>query len=102
MGAWKSVRMATSAPSRARIRDATLVASSEWPPRSKKLSSMPTAGSPRTSAKISQSATSRGLRPGSCPETAADGSGAGRALRSTFPLGVRGSASRVRNALGSM
>ena len=81
-------RMVSSAPSTARIRAISRMASSEWPPRSKKLSSSPTRSRPSTSA------NSRAQR--SPPRACAGSRPAGRAgvvgaraapRRSSFPLG---------------
>ena len=55
VGAWSSCRTGRSCPSAARIRLTSRVASSEWPPSSKKLSSTPTAAgrAPRRTARTS-------------------------------------------------
>src|SRR5262249_682137 len=68
-----------------------LVASREWPPRSKKLSSTPTCSRPSTCANASHSACSRSVA-GARPLPAVY-SGAGSARRSSFPPGDTGSAS---------
>ena len=54
--------MATSSPSAVRIRLTRRVARSEWPPSSKKLSSIPTFETPRVSAKSVQRISSCGER----------------------------------------
>ena len=74
--------------------------SSEWPPRSKKLSWMPTCSNPNVSAQTWATVASTGVRgavypPGVCPAIA---SGEALALRLTFPLGVKGSDSSTTNA----
>ncbi|MFJ6432025.1 hypothetical protein, partial [Streptomyces sp. NPDC091416] len=59
------------------------------PPRSKKLSSIPTWGTPRTWAKVAQSSSSWGVR-GARLWVVVVNSGSGRALRSSLPFAVRG------------
>ena len=83
----------------------TCVASSEWPPRSKKLSWTPTRSSPSTSAQMLASVSSIGPRGGDERGVSSrdrSRSGAGRASRSTLPFGVSGSASSATNAEGTM
>ncbi|BCB91516.1 hypothetical protein Psuf_088290 [Phytohabitans suffuscus] len=70
------------------------------PPSAKKSSSGPTSGRPRTPATAAQSSRSRSLA--GARAAARETSGAGRAARSILPLGVRGSASRVTNADGTI
>ncbi|MGX1315218.1 hypothetical protein RKD24_005337 [Streptomyces calvus] len=71
------------------------------PPRSKKLSCTPTESRPSTSAKRAHSVSS--TRPaGALPGVAARYSGAGRALRSSFPLVVSGSSGSGTSAVGTM
>ncbi len=77
------------------------VAIREWPPRAKKLSSMPTRGTRSTSAYSPQRISSFGER-GPRPPSSERGSGAGRALRSTLPFGVSGMVSRATRADGTM
>ena len=93
----------TSTSSSAAIRAVTLTASSECPPRPKKSSSAPSrsAATPSTSAKIPATCRSRWLSGGRpCP---ADGlPGAGSALRSILPFGVRGSAGSGTTTAGTM
>jgi hypothetical protein len=89
-----------SRPKRSRTRPSILSPSSEWPPRRKKSSAAPSRGTPSSSAQIratSSSATSRGTTypPASAP------SGSGSARRSSFPLGVRGSAGRATKREGT-
>ncbi len=101
VGASNSVRTGSSTFSIERMRLASRVASSECPPRSKKLSSIPTLSSPSVLANRVASACSvgvRGLREADCTAK----SGAGRALRSILPLGVSGSASSMTSAAGTM
>ena len=76
------------------------VASSEWPPSAKKLSSMPMRSSPSTSANRPHSSSSRGVR--DARVTAGVSSGAGSARRSSLPLGVSGSRSSTTIAEGTM
>ena len=82
----------------------TCVANSEWPPISKKLSVIDTCSTRSTCAHTPHSTSStavRGVCAGSGP--ASTGLvGAGRARRSSFPLGVNGSCSNSTNAAGSM
>ena len=77
------------------------VASSEWPPSSKKLSSMPTRSSPSTSANSAHRISSCGVR-GARRTRAGVRSGAGSARRSSLPLGVSGSPSSTTKADGTM
>lgn len=74
----------------------------EWPPSAKKLSSTPTRATPSTSANSPARISSYALRGSRC--RAAEGAvvGAGRAARSSFPLGVSGSASSGCTAAGTM
>ncbi len=62
VGARNSSRSGSSTPKDARMRETTRVASSEWPPTSKKLSSAPTRGRPSTSAQSVASFSSVGVR----------------------------------------
>lgn len=101
VGASKTVRSDTSAPSAARTRAVRRIASREWPPSAKKSSSTPASGTPRTAANASHSRSSRGVR-GLRPETDAPRSGAGSACVSSLPATVRGSAGTVTKALGTM
>ena len=88
-------------PSRFSMRAISRAASREWPPRSKKLSWTPTRSRPSTSAQISASTSSTGVRGATSPG-AGPRSGLGRALRSTLPLGLSGMASRRMKAAGTM
>jgi len=101
VGCSKTVRIASSTPKAARTRLTRRVASSEWPPRSKKLSSRETEGRPRISANSPQKISSSGVR-GARPEAVAPKSGAGSARASSLPLVVSGSASRCTNQDGTM
>ena len=94
-------RSGSSTPKASRTRETSWVASSEWPPRSKKPSSMPSTGCfstvPQRPTRISSRA-SRGTAPsGEDPCR----SGSGSALRSTLPLGRTGNASRNKNLPGT-
>jgi hypothetical protein len=80
---------------------------SDVPPSSKKLSVVATCATASASCQIAMIARSVSL-PGGASESAgraagaAAGRGSGRLRRSTFPLGVRGSASTTTTMLGSM
>jgi len=93
--------MATSTSRLERIRLISRVASSECPPSSKKLSSMPTRSSPSTSANRAHSISSCGVR-GSRRDAGLASSGAGSAPRSSLPFGVSGSRSSTTSAEGTM
>ena len=84
------------------MRETTRVARSEWPPRSKKLSSTPTRSRRSTSAQIPASTSSTCVRGATYVASAGARSGAGSALRSSLPLGVSGSAFSTTNAPGTM
>ena len=62
VGPSNSARSGTSTPNTCRTRETTRVASSECPPSSKKLSVTPTRSSRSTSAQISASTSSAGVR----------------------------------------
>ncbi len=79
----------------------TPVASSEWPPSSKKSSSIRTPLTPSTSENTSTSRCSAGVL-GSRVGVLVPKSGSGSALRSTFPLGVNGNAGSTTRAAGTM
>ncbi len=83
-----------------RSRRCTCTASSEWPPRSKKLSSRPTCGSCSSSRQMPAIVSSMSLagRRRSDGVAAAMTDGSGSACRSTLPLGVSGSARAPRRA----
>ena len=79
------------------------IASSEWPPSSKKLSWRPTRSTPSSSCQIAASACSISPSGASyAPRAYASPSGAGNAFRSSFPFGVSGSASSATYAAGTM
>ncbi len=100
VGFSNTARTGSSTPSTTRIRDTSRVASSECPPRSKKLSSTPTRSRPSTCANTSHSACSPGVA-GARPPPAAY-SGAGSARRSSFPFAFSGSWSSTTTAVGTM
>ena len=105
VGASNSSRSATSTWKASRSREETFVASSECPPRAKKLSSLPTVSTFRTSDQIAATISSAGVRGA---EKAVPVSRlaavpmAGRARRSTLPLGLRGRASSATKNAGIM
>ena len=86
-----------------RIREITWVARSECPPSSKKSSRTPTRAIPSTSAQSALSSSSVCVRGGAweCVDRPPK-SGAGSALRSTFPFAVNGSESMTTNADGTI
>ena len=104
VGVMKSERTASSTARVRRTRETTCVASKEWPPRSKKLSSTPMRGCSKTSLQISASASSTGPEgaTNSASACGAETSRVTRALRSTLPLAVRGKAGRMRLEVGIM
>ncbi len=82
---------------------AARAARSESPPRAKKSSARPIPSTPRRAAQAAASASSTGPSGGAYPaRTKAPAPGEGRAARSTFPLGVSGSASSRTYAPGTM
>ena len=93
--------MLISASMLERIRLINRIASSEWPPSSKKLSSMPTRSTPSTSANSPQRISSCGVR-GARRACVGAASGAGSARRSSLPFGVSGSSSSAMIAEGTM
>ena len=93
VGASNRRRSGSSTPKAARIREITWVASSEWPPRSKKSSWTPTRSTRSTlGPDRGQQLLDRGARRHAAGLLPRRRSGAGSALRSTLPLGVSGSA----------
>jgi hypothetical protein len=85
-------------------RASALRTSSEFPPRSKKLSSRPARSMPSTSANTWQarrSASSSGAWYGSA-RSGRSGRGAGSARRSSLPFVVTGSPSTITKAAGTM
>jgi hypothetical protein len=95
-------RMEISTPNVTWIWASTRMATSECPPRSKKLSCAPTRSTRSTCAQISASTSSTGVRGATYVSSAPAYSGAGSARRATFPLGVSGSASSTTTADGTM
>jgi len=96
VGVLNSARGETLTPKAARIREVTRMLRMESPPSSKKSHSTPTRSSPRTPAQITASSHSTAVRGATYRLPSAGSSfGAGSARRSSFPLGVSGSASRV-------
>ena len=81
-----------------RTRLMSRVASSEWPPSSKKLSSRPTREVCRTSPNSVHRISSSGVR--GARQLAEARSGAGSAFRSSFPFNVRGKASNTTKTEG--
>ncbi len=96
----KTSRVVIRSPAR-RAREIICRETMESPPRSKKLSSGPTAGSPSASAKTAQSVSSVWVA-GARPVVPAATTGAGSALRSSLPLEVSGRTSSATNAAGTM
>ncbi len=78
----------------------TCVAWREWPPRAKKLSWMPTFSRPVTSLQMAARASSVSLEGGVYSPAPVRSPGSGSALRSSFPLDVRGSEGIVVNVEG--
>ncbi len=101
VGASNRSRMASSVSSAVRALLISRVASSEWPPSSKKLSSTPILGTPRTSENSSHSTRSCRVR-GSRPPAAEVISGLGNARTSSLPLTVSGNESTATIAVGTM
>ncbi len=92
VGFSKTCRTWTAQSNAWRIREATTVARSEWPPSSKKLSSTPTWSMPRATDQMLAITSSVGVL-GSTKEVLVAPSsvvGAGRALWSILPVGVVG------------
>ncbi len=87
-----------------RTRATSRSAKSEFPPRSKKLSCVPTLSTFNSSDQIAASCCSVAVH-GAANSRRNDAwlqSGSGRALRSTLPLDVVGRAPSVTNAVGIM
>lgn len=101
VGVSKTARIGSSTPSTARMRLISLVASREWPPKKKKLSSMLSQERPSTSPKRAHRSRSRWFL-GDRPDTTASSRGAGRARRSSLPLAVNGRAGSSTKAVGTM
>ena len=89
-----------STPKASHSRAMTRAASREWPPSAKKLSSLPTSGSPRTSATTPLTSSSAGVR--GCVLVCASVSARDSAAASTLPPGVTGNVSSSTMAAGSM
>ena len=105
VGASNRLRSGSSTSNASRTRAITWVASSEWPPSSKKLSWTPTRSTPQhLGPDAGQQLLDRRARRDDRrrPAPARRRSGAGSARRSTLPLGVSGSASSSTNADGTM
>src|SRR5438132_828441 len=103
VGAWKTWVRGSSTWKALRTREISWVARKEWPPMSKKLSVTPTCLSPRTSHQIWARVCSVGVlgATSDCVEPGRAALGGGRALRSSFPLGERGSAGKLTNVEGT-
>ncbi|KGW74070.1 hypothetical protein Y599_5869 [Burkholderia pseudomallei MSHR3458] len=96
------LRTSVWSPSR-RMRSITPIASSEWPPSSKKLSWRLTRSTCSSSRQIAASASSFAPRGASYSARAyASSAGAGSARRSSLPFGVSGHASSRTYADGTM
>src|SRR5215216_6334345 len=93
-----------STPRASLILDTTCVASSECPPRSKKLSVAACTSAPNTSVYIAATISSTGLSASPLPSRLAlmISDGSGNALRSSFPLAVIGSFSSLTISLGTI
>ncbi len=102
VGASNSARSGSSTPHASRMRPSRRVATSEWPPRSKKLSSHPTDAMARTSDHRRCSFASVAVAGGVTARAASGGAIRASASRSTFPFGVRGNAAIGTNAAGTM
>ena len=93
VGCSKIRRMGISTSKAAWTLESMRTASREWPPAAKKSVSRPKPSRRKSSLQISASFCSTGVRGGLASEAAAAfAAGAGRARRSTLPLGVRGRA----------
>src|SRR2546425_2521431 len=79
-------------------------AMSEWPPKSKKLSNTPKSVRSSTSRNMPRTISSLGVRGATATPRVGRASplGAGSALRSSLPLGVRGNASSLTKRAGTM
>src|SRR6266566_3684417 len=99
-----SAATGTSVPNTSRTRKITRVASSEWPPSSKKSSWAPTRSRPRTWAQIPASSSSTSPRGATyaSPISGRPVPGAGSAARSSFPFGVSGRTVSSVKAAGIM
>ncbi len=99
-----SARSGSSTAKASRTRATTCVASNECPPSAKNSSFTPTSSSSSTSAQICASFVSVGVRGATYVLSSGcrTSSGCGSARRSSFPLGITGSASSSTNAAGTM
>ncbi|BDT89228.1 hypothetical protein FMUAM8_49920 [Nocardia cyriacigeorgica] len=102
VGVSNSARTPSWVSNAALIRDTTWVATSELPPRSKKLSSMPMRSWLSTSAKMPATTCSAWVRGARKPEASAANTGSGKALRSSLPLVLSGKASSTMIEAGTM
>ena len=100
VGCRKISRSGVSIFRRSRIREMTFIASTEWPPISKKFSSIPIGWVFRIDSQIATRAFSFGVV-GATYATISVCSGAGSAARSSFPFGVSGSASSAMICAGT-
>ncbi len=98
---WRNTSRGLKVSPAARARATSCMATMLSPPSEKKSSSTPTRSRPSTSATSPQRVSSSGVR-GRVSVTSAAKSGAGRARRSSLPLGVSGRTSRVTTAAGTM
>jgi len=107
-GASNRSRSGISMPKAPRRRDITRVASSEWPPSSKKWSAAPTRSPgerPSSSVQMPARTSSTGVRGAtqpSGPSAESGHSGAGRASLSTAPAAVRGSVFKATKTAGTI
>ena len=97
----KTARSGSSTPNACRTRDTTRMATSEWPPSAKKLSSAPTRSSPSTALQIPAITSSAAVRGATYAAASSRPSGAGSALRSILRVGVSGSSPSITNAEGT-
>ncbi len=104
VGASNRARNGSSTPSTSRTRETTWVASSEWPPSSKKLSpgAMAGAGTLSNADQTPASSSSAGLRSLDRSASCRSATGGGNARRSTLPFGVRGRAGSSTSTAGTM
>jgi len=90
-GIWKNSSIVNENSNAVSVSAIALIISKEWPPRSKKLSKRPTRSTLRTSCQIAAKAVSVSpIGASYVPIAYASVVGAGRALRSSFPLDVKG------------
>ncbi|MNI60233.1 hypothetical protein D3C73_1154290 [compost metagenome] len=96
----RSLGLSTMPAWRARL--TTCIETMESPPSSKKLSSRPTLSMASTSCQIAARDFSSSLRGATCSRCCWLPSTAGKALRSSLPLGVSGSCPRNNRNAGTM